>query len=613
VTGWRVILVFWWSFGQGPSGKQISQIQDGLRQIQETGFLINIEERHLYSKLIKMKNIYIKAVVLLICFSQFYRNACAQPSYYMRSAFSTDSIIIFFDNNYISVDGEDIKSQPYDVRMPFPDFRYLIYGPELRISIYRMDELLRNGGVSHTSAYKDTVQKDSPFFDIKKLEYKIEKNKTTENQWRPVVQAGSYIDTFLYRVYKKEDRIFYRKGILLYEANLSDKDSVTVSFRKGKADAFLHLRFVKKDPLLSPPCYMGSFHNQDKEFPVEKFIQEAYKHYLTRDQSFYRYWPGSNIKQNDKVFEDSKLAFFFRPRTDIANDTAFEYRLLTNGKASQWKKSDNIIYAYDLKAGNQYRLEVRYTDKPQYAYHYQFYVPANWYQSAWFKAAIAFVLLLIALLLYFFFKNIRRKRLQAEQVNKMKALSAQLNPHFVFNALGSIQGLLNDGQIENANHYLSGFGKLLRNTLTSTEKNTITLQEEMSNIEHYIKLEQLRKDFNYIVEVQDSINLQEIEMLPLLFQPVIENAIKHGPKGDEAFAMKLKINRNNDNMEISIEDNGKGFDVHSPKNGQGLKLTKARIDLFNLTTKHKRIVQKISSNGNGTIFNLTFINWLRND
>lgn len=345
---------------------------------------------------------------------------------------------------------------------------------------------------------------------------------------------------------------------------------------------------------------------------IEKFIQEAYKNYLAIDQSFYQNWPGKNIKQNDKVFEESKLAFFFRPRTDIANDTAFEYRLLTNGKAPQWKKSDNIIYAYDLKAGNQYRLEVRYTDKPQYVYHYQFFVPSNWYQTNWFKAAIVFVLILIVLLLYFFFNNRRRKRLQTEQINKMKTLSAQLNPHFVFNAMGSIQGLLNSGQIENANHYLSGFGKLLRNTLNSSEKNTTTLQEEMNNLSNYISLEQLRKTFDYQVQVESNIYLSETEMLPLLFQPVIENAIKHNDD-KKTLQIKLRISKRNNNMEILIQDNGQGFDIHKHYTGQGLPLTKARIELFNLTTKKKKIQQEINSNGNGTSFLFKFINWLNHD
>ncbi|GAB3426971.1 hypothetical protein GCM10027516_31570 [Niabella aquatica] len=532
----------------------------------------------------------------------------------MRSLFYTDSVALMLENNNISIHDKKVKWQPYDVQIPFPNFIYDIYGPELRVSIYQMDALLRNGGFSYTSAYKDFLPEDASYFYLDTLEYLVRRNGIAENHWIPVLSAPGYIDTFNFKFYKKRDEVFYRNGHLLYyKTDISNGDSLSVSFRKGKTDPFLHLGFVKKDPLLSPPCYMGGFHNHDKKFPIEKFIQEAYKNYLTRDLSLYQNWPGKNVKQNDKVFEESKLAFFFRPRADIANDTAFEYRLLTNGKPSQWEKSDNIIYAYDLKAGNQYRLEVRYADKPKYIYHYQFYVPAYWYQTAWFKAAIVVVLLLITSILYLFFKNIRRKRLQAEQINKMKALSAQLNPHFVFNALGSIQGLLNNGQIENANHYLSGFGKLLRNTLNSTEKNTITLQEEVNNMENYVKLEQLRKDFNYIVEVQKNISLPEIEMLPLLFQPVIENAIKHGPKGDEVFEMKLKIHKENDNMEVSIKDNGKGFDVHSPKIGQGLKLTKARIDLFNLTTKHKKIIQKISSNEKGTIFYLTFINWLRND
>ena len=564
-----------------------------------------------------------RTMTLILYVSILTQYALSQPTYFRRAAFETDSIIVFFENNFISTDGNKIKTQPNNVQMPFPDFRYLIYGPAFRISVYRKEELMRNGGgFSYSHGYSDVSPEDAPYFNLNTLEYRVTRNSMVQTDWTPVLNTANHIDTTAYvdtfNVHRNrkavEGRLYYRNGRLLYyENNISIGDTLHLSFRKAQQAPFLNCYFVKKDPLLSAPVCMGTYHNAVKDFPVEKFVQNAYKDYLSRDLSFYQNWPGEPVTQNDKAFEESKIAFFFRPRTDINNSLAFEYRILVNGKGTSWKRSDNIIYASDLKAGTQYQLEVRYTDKPQYVYRYKFYVPANWYQTIWFKITFIILLAIVAVLVFLILKNRRRKRLQQEQINKMRTLSAQLNPHFVFNALGSIQGLLNSGEIESANHYLTGFGKLLRNTLSSTEKNTITLREEMSNIENYIRLEQLRKNFNFIVQVQETINLSEIEILPLLFQPVIENAIKHGPGPEEAFEVTLQINKNKGDLEIFIEDNGVGFDTDKSYDGQGLRLTKARIALFNLTNKTKQIFFRMNSSSNGAAFSFKFINWLIND
>jgi LytS/YehU family sensor histidine kinase len=218
------------------------------------------------------------------------------------------------------------------------------------------------------------------------------------------------------------------------------------------------------------------------------------------------------------------------------------------------------------------------------------------------------------MILFFFLKSRKQKRILHEQENKMKTLRAQLNPHFIFNALGSIQGLLNDEQLVKANKYLSGFGNLLRSTLDSSDKTSITLQEELKNLSTYIDLEQLRRSFTYTQTVDESINSADIEMLPLFFQPIIENAIKHGYReSNHVLSLSFSLKRKRNDLETRIQDNGRGFDTRAIYPGQGLRLVKERIDLFNHISKNKKIAIDLSSNNDGTLIWIKFINWLDHD
>lgn len=532
--------------------------------------------------------------------------------FYDPIGYFVDSIYLCFENN--SYDLNAILS-------PFGDSPIMggytnIYGPELRISIYDLNELIQNGELE-IKRIPDSLPINKTRFNIKiqDLEFKIEKNELFQNNWNSVISAKNIIDTLVIENSKLEEQKFYRKGKLIIDTTgVLNGDSISVFFRRKKDPAFLKLKFIKKDPMLSPPLIMGNFHNYKKETTIERFIQDAYKHYLTIDQSFYKNKPGVNTNQNDKVFETSKLALFFRPVKGIRNDSAFEYRLLVNGKAPKWKKSDNIIYVYNLKAANQYQLEVRYTDKPQYVYRYKFYVPANLYQSGWFKVATIGFLLLLGSILFLYSGNKKQKKYQLQQETKLKSLSAQLNPHFVFNALGSIQGLLNDGRIERANHYLSGFGDLLRNTLDSSEKLMLTLGQEIKNLETYIKLEQLRTPFTYTIQIDKTLYVSNIEMLPLLIQPLVENAVKHAAaRNHNELKISLAFIKEHQNLIVAIKDNGSGFDTTKNYKGKGISLTKERINLFNSMHKIEKINYEVDSDYLGTAVHLKFINWLSND
>lgn len=136
----------------------------------------------------------------------------------------------------------------------------------------------------------------------------------------------------------------------------------------------------------------------------------------------------------------------------------------------------------------------------------------------------------ILILLLLGFGYWRRSRYNL-QVNKLenKTLRSQLNPHFIFNALASIQNYMNS-KPELAENYLAKFGKLMREVLENSEKDSITLEDELAMLKKYMDLEALRvpHGFDYRMEVDESIDQEELRLPSFLLQPLVENAIRHG-------------------------------------------------------------------------------------
>jgi LytS/YehU family sensor histidine kinase len=187
-----------------------------------------------------------------------------------------------------------------------------------------------------------------------------------------------------------------------------------------------------------------------------------------------------------------------------------------------------------------------------------------------------------------------------------------LNPHFIFNALNSIQGLINKNELTSANLYLTEFSSLLRESLKNNDKELIPLNIELKTLETYIKLEQLRFYFNYSFQIDPNINTNTIDVPALLLQPLIENAIKHGISSlDKNGFISISIHQKEKNLVIEISDNGKGFVSSNKTNGFGLKLTNERIQLLNQSYKEQPIKMLIDSDASkGTVIHLVFENWL---
>lgn len=142
-----------------------------------------------------------------------------------------------------------------------------------------------------------------------------------------------------------------------------------------------------------------------------------------------------------------------------------------------------------------------------------------------------------------------------------KAFKLQMNPHFIHNALNSIQSLVINNKNTEASHYINKFAKLLRQVLENSDHNLISLDKELYSLQLYVEMEQWRMNmnFNYQVKIDDSIANSIIRIPPLILQPFIENAIWHGLSRKEGTKkIMLNIKQDRDYLICEIADNGIG-------------------------------------------------------
>lgn len=172
---------------------------------------------------------------------------------------------------------------------------------------------------------------------------------------------------------------------------------------------------------------------------------------------------------------------------------------------------------------------------------------------------------------------------------ELKALRAQMNPHFIFNSLNSINDFISKNDVESASNYLTKFAKIMRQTLENSMQNDIPLKEDLKMLELYLQVESMRLNnkFTYAINVENTIDLENTLVPPLILQPFIENSIWHG-LSNKASDGHIDISiRKEDNMLVcTVDDNGVGRtlkpEVDSTGNKSlGIRITKSRIDILN--------------------------------
>lgn len=188
-------------------------------------------------------------------------------------------------------------------------------------------------------------------------------------------------------------------------------------------------------------------------------------------------------------------------------------------------------------------------------------------------------------------------------------IRSQLNPHFVFNSLSGIQNLMNQNETEKANAYLSKFARLTRSILN--EEDLISIQDEHTLLDDYLAMECLRFKFNYEIKINEAINFLNTEIPTMLLQPFVENAVKHSMSIlQDKGSLLIEFKSDHKNLILSVQDNGKGFDVAKNAPGLGLSLCRKRIDLLNQVYNECPILLTIDSGTSGTSVIIILKNWL---
>ncbi|WP_373495244.1 histidine kinase [Aquiflexum sp.] len=217
-------------------------------------------------------------------------------------------------------------------------------------------------------------------------------------------------------------------------------------------------------------------------------------------------------------------------------------------------------------------------------------IPA-WWDTVWFRfVAIVCLLLGTGLLFYLRFQKRHKEALLKEKIREMEsaALRAQMNPHFIFNCLGSIQHFISENDPDSAMRYLANFARLVRLALHSSVDGVHTLREEVEMLEHYLTLEQLRfrNKFTFAIKVDSDLNSDDISLPPLLVQPFVENAILHGMKNKTKNGrISIHLFIKDGYLNVQVCDNGPGLHPDgtipvSNRKSIGMMLTERRLALL---------------------------------
>jgi ligand-binding sensor domain-containing protein len=288
----------------------------------------------------------------------------------------------------------------------------------------------------------------------------------------------------------------------------------------------------------------------------------------------------------------------------LANTSGIEYSYKLEGRTNVWSEPTKVdlVSFVGLAPGDYiFRTKAR---KPGGAWSkeavFSFRILKPFWEKWWFQLlAVLIASALLAIIFNRRVREVRRKAFMQNQVREMemKALKSQMNPHFIYNAMNSIQSLVLQKKTEEASRYISKFGLLLRQVLENSEKTAITLGEELSLLELYVELEKLRLNVNlgYEVVLDETTDVDYERVPPLIFQAFVENALWHGLSTKEGEKrISIKFTTDDKWLHAIIEDNGVGrkqADMNhnyfaSTKKSKGIEITLRRLNDYNKNSEN---------------------------
>ena len=293
----------------------------------------------------------------------------------------------------------------------------------------------------------------------------------------------------------------------------------------------------------------------------------------------------------ENSFQFDFIAISFRAMGNV------QYRYRLNGLEKKWSSTKARFAKYPSIPPGTYEFEVQAKVIGEEWGESTFFrtirvLPPYW-QTWWFRLAITLGIVLIAVIVLLLILRSNRRRnllIQQTMLAKHKALITQMNPHFIFNSLNSIQRFFITNDLESANDYLVDFGNLIRIILENGRETNITLEKEVTLLDLYMKMEALRMRQKFDFEItHDGLDLAQVVIPPMLLQPFVENAIWHGVAGLKGHGhISINFHQVDDRLCVEIEDNGVGRPTKKVvKKGKSsvhqslaTRITKERIDLM---------------------------------
>ncbi|MFT3907918.1 MAG: histidine kinase [Ferruginibacter sp.] len=304
------------------------------------------------------------------------------------------------------------------------------------------------------------------------------------------------------------------------------------------------------------------------------------------------------LKHRDANIRFDFVAISFRSEGEII----YHYKLL--GIDTDWKTTEENFLQYPTLPSGDYELQLYAVNKfgiKSKTVTISFEIEKTLFEKEWFIV----LFILFTIVVAFILANWRIRKVKKMQMEKtanaakiaqleQQALKSQMNPHFIFNCLNSIQQYVIDKDIQGANKFISGFSKLIRQTLDNSGKEEITVAEEESFLRSYLQLEKSRFEdkFDYNIFIDPQIPKDEYALPPMLLQPYIENCIRHGimHKSNGKGFIDVRFNLSGEKLSCTVIDNGIGRSAASNyKNNQeinyqskGTDITWQRIKMINM-------------------------------
>lgn len=281
---------------------------------------------------------------------------------------------------------------------------------------------------------------------------------------------------------------------------------------------------------------------------------------------------------------------------------AYSHKVTGEMGLTDWQETGSNIHLVGLSRG-EHRLCIRGERDgvvSENLLQYDIYVKAPFYLSWWF---ISIVLILTVLLFYAFLslesKLLKERRDRNLQVSNLeaKAYRAQMNPHFIFNALNGMQTAMVLGGEKEFNAYITSFSKLIRDTIEMSSVDKITVEAEMKYITNYVKLQghRLEQEIELTINIDPKIDQKVVYLPCMMLQPIVENAIVHGiiPKNEKG-EITIDLLHEDGMLKISVTDNGIGREAAAKQKAKYAKhksfatqIMRDRIDIFNYYNDRK--------------------------